>query len=272
MNGSRVAFMTRKVNVSGLPRPPSVCNALLMRAPFLPVLVVALLFPVSGSGEALEGQALLEAIEDSYVRVTRTEGFSPFRGVIHAVVSRSRVPVAKHRKRLVNHTGRFGNMALIRPEAHLDLLNRVEGLGGWTLPDAMDPGPGPAESAWKVEVRREGRAHAFSFTRSGASADGRYREIVEAVAGLVREHTGDMPFRNVFHDLDDRGYVDIDSRPPARILIDGRPTGHRTPLYTYELASGTHTVRLIASREGLDRTYEFKVEPGKTTVLHLDLH
>jgi hypothetical protein len=229
------------------------------------------LIPALVAADESPGAGVLGAIEDSYVRITRTEGFSPFRGVIHAIISRSHVPVAKHRKRLVNHTGRLGNMALLRPEVHLDLLERVESLGGWTLGDAMDPGPGASQSAWKVEVRRAGREHSFSFTRAGAGQDERYGAIVEAVVGLVVEHTGDVPFRNVFHDLEDRGYVDIDSRPPARVLFDGRATGYRTPLYTYELPSGAHEVRLIASDEGLDRTYEFKVEPGKTTVLHLDL-
>lgn len=242
-----------------------------MRSLLLCILLGVVWAPELVMGEEVAPESVQELIEDSHVRVTRTEGFSPFRGVIHVVISRARVPVAKHRKRLINHSGRLGNMALLRPEEHLEVLNEVEALGGWRLPDAMGPGPGPDESAWKVEVRREGREHGFSFTRAGAGSDTRYRELVDAVVEVVREHTGDVPFRNVFHEPEDRGYVDIDSRPPARVLIDGRAIGHRTPLYTYELASGKHTVRLIAKDEAYDRTYDFKVEPGKTTVLHLDL-
>ena len=244
-------------------RPFALCAALLA--------AVMLLDSAALAGDRSDLTSVLAEIEDSFVRVTRSGGFSPFRGVLHAVVCRGTTPVAKHRKRLVNYTSRLGNMALLTPKEHLALLERVEALGAFTLPDLGSGAAPPSSPRWKVEIGRGGREHSFAFSAQSAGEDTRYAAIVDAVVSLVKEHSGDVPFRNVFYEPEGMGYLDVDSRPVAAIHIDGRSLKLRTPVYTYEVEAGRHVLRMVSRKHGIDRTYDFRIEAGKTTILHLDL-
>ena len=68
------------------------------------------------------------------------------------------------------------------------------------------------------------------------------------------------------------GFVDVDSVPPARVYIDGRDTQiTTTPLETYEVKEGEHSLTLRSLDGSLERTYTFRVQAGMTTVLRLDL-
>ncbi len=88
---------------------------------------------------------------------------------------------------------------------------------------------------------------------------------------MVGKYTEKLPFRNVFYDPGEVGFLDLDSNPGAKIWIDGQKTGLRTPLYTYELPEGKHEVRLVSDDGIYDRSYPFRIQAGMTTVLRLDL-
>jgi hypothetical protein len=69
----------------------------------------------------------------------------------------------------------------------------------------------------------------------------------------------------------DVGFLEIGSRPPAMILIDGKDTGHVTPIHgdALKLAPGQHRLTLTV---GKDRyTFPVTIETGKTTRLTKDL-
>jgi hypothetical protein len=64
------------------------------------------------------------------------------------------------------------------------------------------------------------------------------------------------------------GFVTIEAKPQAKILIDGKDTGRFTP-GTFELTPGKHKVTF---RVGADQfTYPVTAEAGKTTILRKDL-
>ncbi len=67
---------------------------------------------------------------------------------------------------------------------------------------------------------------------------------------------------------DASGFVTIEAKPQAKVLIDGKTTGHYTP-HTFELTAGKHKVTFQLGDDHY--TYPVTVEAGKTTILSKDL-
>jgi flagellar biosynthesis GTPase FlhF len=60
------------------------------------------------------------------------------------------------------------------------------------------------------------------------------------------------------------GFINVQSTPPARIVIDGSDTGMTTPANGIQLSSGIrHRVELINEATDLHRTYRISLEPGQ---------
>jgi hypothetical protein len=68
-----------------------------------------------------------------------------------------------------------------------------------------------------------------------------------------------------------KGTLMLGSKPPCDIILDGRPTGLKTPQRAMELAPGTHSVVLVNAELGLEKKFKVKIAPGKTTKAIQDL-
>lgn len=63
------------------------------------------------------------------------------------------------------------------------------------------------------------------------------------------------------------GMLSIQSRPAARIFIDGTDTGRYTPLINFPLPAGPHRVVLINEEFAMERQYQITIEDGQTRTI-----
>ena len=61
------------------------------------------------------------------------------------------------------------------------------------------------------------------------------------------------------------GLLNVGSRPPCNIYIDGRDTGFSTPKRKIPLSGGKHRVTLVNLEHGIKETFEVLIKPGETT-------
>lgn len=200
---------------------------------------------------------------------------TPFSVVRYEVVSRGRTTSAVHRRQLPSFNEPLHGLALLTREEAQALFTLLEALDATALPDATDVDPAhPAREdrvVWRVEVSLGGKAHTFRVADPIEQPDRRYWKLVDAIQRQVTERAGELPFKNVFFPPGELGWVNILTIPAARVSVDGFDVRQETPLYSYELAAGVHSVRLRSLDGGYDRTYKVKVEPGVTTHLAIDL-
>lgn len=210
-------------------------------------------------------------LEESFVRIKRTGGLSPFELIEDTVVLRGSTPTAIHAKDVVNQSEHQNRMALLTLEEYRALLDALEGQDILILRDFDDGTKTPDTATWDIEYQRNGRRNAVRIHGLRRATDPRYQTIVDLVLHAVRSRTGEIPFRNVFFDAGEVGWLNLETRPAASARIDGADTHERTPLYAWELPRGAHTVRLVDEERGIDRSYDFTVEAGMTTILNVDL-
>ncbi len=60
------------------------------------------------------------------------------------------------------------------------------------------------------------------------------------------------------------GYLSVNARPWARVMIDGKLTGRSTPIHQLPLVAGPHHIKLISPRAGQDIELTVEIEAGKT--------
>jgi hypothetical protein len=68
-----------------------------------------------------------------------------------------------------------------------------------------------------------------------------------------------------------KGTLMLGSKPPCDILVDGRPTGLKTPQRSMELSAGTHEVVLVNADLGIEKKFKVRIAAGKTTKAIQDL-
>jgi hypothetical protein len=68
-----------------------------------------------------------------------------------------------------------------------------------------------------------------------------------------------------------KGTLMLGSKPLCDIILDGKPTGLKTPQRAMELAPGTHSVVLVNAELGIEKKFKVKIAPGKTTKAIQDL-
>jgi hypothetical protein len=215
-----------------------------------------------------------DGLRQSALRVHRTGGFTPYRELDYAIVVRANTPVAYQTKELLGYSEPLQRLALLTWEEYGAIWSEIEKIGGLQAIRAAADAPPSKDRAvarWVVTVELAGETVERAFVGELWELPPPIRGSIEAVAAGIRSRTGAMPFRNVFVTPSKRGWVDVESRPVARVWLDGRDTGENTPLLTYELPAGEHTLRLVSEEHGLDRTYTFRVDAGITTLLNLDL-
>jgi hypothetical protein len=211
-----------------------------------------------------------EALADSSVLVRRSGGMSPFQSIEYEIRVWARTPVATHTRTLVNYPEPLQKMALLTWEEYAAIWEVIDGASLDVSTGATSP-PGLAAPTWHLELRRGTDRRVVTAAGIPSELPSDVRAIVTAVVSIVVEQAGSISFRNVFFEKAERGWLDVESVPPARVYLDGRDLGETTPLYTYEVEAGRHELRLVAEDRGLDRTWEVQVHPGMTTILNLDL-
>ncbi len=73
-------------------------------------------------------------------------------------------------------------------------------------------------------------------------------------------------------DAQEEGSLTLQSRPWARLWIDGKDTGRFTPVAEMTLAAGRHTIRLVNVEENLSAQFTVTIKPGETLSLSRELH
>ncbi len=215
-----------------------------------------------------------DPLEGALVSLKVTGGFTPYRSVSYEVLWRGRTAVVNHYRSLVNYDEALHEMRLCEREELQRLLKDLSDAGALTLPSAPTPKVRVGALRYEIEIRpggAKGKVHTFTVDEPDAQPDPRYARIVRRVRGFVVRATGELPFRNVFFDPGTFGFLNLTSVPAARVEIDGRDIGLETPLYGYELASGVHEVRLIDPKSGAERRHNLRVEPGMTTIVHIEV-
>ncbi len=208
------------------------------------------------------------AAEGDGVRVVLTGPATPYAAVRYAVEERRGTIAASVSKTFADDFGLREEVGLLTAGDFAALLAELEGLGAFTLPSTTARA---ARARYEVEVRRAGRRHAFTVHDPALLPDARYRQLIARVRGAVEATAGAIAFRDPLLLPGEAGLLTLQSRPRARVEINGVAHGETTPLDALPLPVGTHTVRLVALDEPLERTYEVKVEAGKTTRLVVDL-
>ena len=95
--------------------------------------------------------------------------------------------------------------------------------------------------------------------------------VVRVVQDEAVEHLDAIPFEMVFIAEEEVGYVDIVTRPPAKVWIDGFPVAGLSPLWRHPVVAGVKRVRIEEGSLGVEQAFELLVEPGGTTAIELDL-
>ena len=212
-----------------------------------------------------------EVPSGTLVSVRVVDGFSPYHTVTYEVLWRKQIAVANHYRGLVGYNEPFHDMALVTREEFHVLLADIKRLGGLTLPSISSTRNVLAPLTWEVELCIDGVSHSFRVDAPEVQGDPRYFQVIDAVRTFVVNHTNELVFRNIFFEPGTYGWVNLTSVPPAKVFIDGRDIGMKTPIYGYELPVGAHALRLVAVEQGWERKHNVRITPGMTTIIHFDL-
>lgn len=197
---------------------------------------------------------------------------SPFSVVRYEVVRRGRATAAIQRRQIDGYGEPLHAMALLTGPEAKRLAEALAEARAAQLPDAPPPTTSlPGALTWRVELDLARGTHTFRVTAPEVQRDPRYARVTDAIRETVSKHTGPLPFRDVFFPQAERGWIDVQSVPVARLRVDGVDTGLETPVYGYEVPAGRHALRLVVSTPALDRTYSVTVERGGTTQIAVDL-
>ena len=243
--------------------------------PSRPPLVLSLCLLLATSAPSLVAPA--RAGEDDYVRWSLvTPAASPYHTIRYEITKRRPATTAVHRRNLPGLDESLHALGLLTPAESDAAFASVRAADALTLPDAPSATAagakaGPGTLIWHCDVRLDGQDRRIVVAEPLLQADRRYARLFSAVRDVVLARAGPLPFRNVFFPTAERGWINIESVPAARVWVDGLDTELDTPLYAYEVAAGSHTIRLVDKDGQLDRTYTVRIEAQGTTTLRVDL-
>jgi hypothetical protein len=208
------------------------------------------------------------AAEGDGVRMVLRGPATPYDNVRYEVAERRGAVAASVTKTFAADFGFREEVGLLTAADFAALLADLEALGALDLPST----PGTAHRVgYEIDVRRGARKHHLVVYDPELLPDARYRQLVARIRAAVEASAGSIPFRDQTLLPAESGLLTIQSEPRARVEIDGVRQDEPTPIDGLPLPAGTHTVRLVALDAPLDRTYQVKVEVGKTTRLAVDL-
>jgi hypothetical protein len=213
--------------------------------------------------------------DGDYVMLTLQQpSSSPFATVRYEVAVRGRVNTATHRRELPGYGESLHGMGLLTREESSAYWGAIRALNLADLGDALPPADTKDRIdglVWEIEWLIDGVERTLRVVDAVNQEDRRYPRALMLTQALVHRVAGDLPFRNVFIPEGRLGWLNVVTVPVARLYVDGFDTELETPLYGYEVSSGTHTLRLKTADELHERTYKVKVDPGGTTLLRVDL-
>lgn len=209
---------------------------------------------------------------EDYVRVRLdTPSATPFSIIRYEITKRGPATTAVHRRTLPGHAESFHALGLLTTEETEAIDNILRETKAMALRSAVPKRRPAGAVTWSVELLVDGKKHRFKVTDPENLKDQRYARLIHAVRRQVRAVTAPLPFRNVFFSPKRRGWLNIVSVPIASVSVDGFDTKLTTPLYSYELPAGKHTISLKSIDGTLKRSYDIQVEPGGSTNLRVDL-
>jgi hypothetical protein len=123
----------------------------------------------------------------------------------------------------------------------------------------------------ELSFRLGGRENSLLVADPFVLDDRRYAAFVQAVRELVIATVGDIGYPGPTGAEGQEGRLFIDSVPSAKVWVDGEALAEETPILSYTVAPGSHTIMLENTRLGLKREYKVKVQSGLTTSLEVEL-
>ncbi len=204
--------------------------------------------------------------------VIRTGGLSPFERIEYRVVLRQGTAVAWHVRALAGAPVRQ-KMKMLPSETWQRLWNALRPALAAAPPPPQASHAAAWEPRWQVEFDPGGKARPVRWKLAGVAGalPSPWGEAIRAFCKGVQEATGSIRFYNAWFEPGQRGWLDLETVPPAKVFIDGEDIGEETPLYAWPLAAGKHRVRLVAERDGIDRDIEVTIAAGMTTIVRLRL-
>jgi hypothetical protein len=223
----------------------------------------------------LFGTLFAMGADGDYVRFVLDEpSVTPYSTIRYEIIDRGRVTTAVHRRGLPGYSESLHGMGLLTPEEARELWAGVLTCEPTSLTDALSLSQAPEPHlgvTWAVDVRIGDVSQRFRVFEPNNQVDRRYARLFKIVRSMVEVRAGKHPFRNVFLEKRQRGWLNLVSVPAARVVIDGFDTGHETPLYGYEVERGKRKVTLISLDGTYERTYEIRIESGTTTRVRADI-
>ena len=131
-----------------------------------------------------------------------------------------------------------------------------------------------AKKAEKSSARRESAVTAEPLPEEAAAdaeLDAAMAEIVGKPGRKSAAKSEPAPARAASLSPGAKGTLMLGSKPPCDILIDGKPTGLKTPQRAIDLAAGSYRVTLVNKDLGIEKKFKVKIAPGKTTKAIQDL-
>lgn len=229
------------------------------------------LFTWAPPGRAAPPPERTERVDDDFVRFTlEAPQSSPYHTIRYEITRRGPATTAVHRRGLPGLEEGLHALGLLTREEGEKVFALAREVGATTLPDHRPRAVAPLAVTWRCHVLLDGVSHTFLVTDPD-NADRRYARLFAAVRSTVIAVAGELPFRNVFVPAGDRGWLNIESVPAAKVVIDGFDTRLTTPMYSYELGAGAHIITLSSIDGRFTRTFDIRLEPQGTTTLRVDL-
>jgi hypothetical protein len=123
----------------------------------------------------------------------------------------------------------------------------------------------------RVQVNWKGRESRIVVDDAVAFEDVEVLAVWKAVRAVVRARTRPAPFWDAMLLSDEAGFLRVQSKPVARVFVNGVDTQSNTPLSSLRLPAGKHLIELRSTADGEPYDYPITIEIGKTTVLAVEL-
>jgi hypothetical protein len=127
------------------------------------------------------------------------------------------------------------------------------------------------EPTYRIQWRTDGAVFGYTVSADVIRNEAISWCVVRVIQDEAAEHLDAIPFEMVFIAEGEVGYVDIVTRPPAKVWIDGFPVAGLSPLWRHPVVAGVKRVRIEEASLGVEQAFELLVEPGGTTAIELDL-
>lgn len=203
----------------------------------------------------------------NHIHLTVEGGATPFHAVQYAVRIADGTAIVVQSKQYPRVPVYDNRVAVVTTLEAETLLKKIARLDALTLADAS--AADDLALAYRVDFGLDGEANSFLVKGPELLDDLRYAKIVELVREVVERHTGVALFRDIVAEEMDLGLLNLRTFPPAQIAIDGISLGRKSPLFGFELSSGTHIGTISIPALGISRKVKFTIHKGQVTNLNL---